>query len=588
MARQAAQHGPRRRRAAARHRHHDDDAGPPAARPPGHRDDREPGRRGRPARRRPGRAGGPRRRRCDAPTSPWSACSPRTRSAQVARRPRLPRRERGPRRRAGPRHHRRSRCRSSAPSSPPPTRWCCWPTGTSSPGPGHCGCAPCTDIDVLVTNDGADPDTLEACAAAGVEVLHRVRLAILGGGGLPRPPRVRRAAARHQRAAGSTEVVAARRGRGPARRGRARARRRWRRATSRPPRGRDDHRPRHGARAAPTSSSRRSGSAAWPGAPHDERVALDLGRARAGDDRPGRPGLRAAHRAGRASTSPSASRALAPDAWVINFTNPAGMITEAMQWVLGDRVVGICDSPIGLAPPGRPARSGSTRTARRLDYVGLNHLGWLRGPARRRRRRAAAACSPTTPLLAAIEEGRAVRRRTGCAPSARCPTSTSTTTTSPATRSPRSAAAPQTRGEFLLDQQRGFYDAVAARPRAAPSASGDRVRARARRDVHAGGRGTHDGRGARRRPTSRAAATRAWRSRSWRRSPATSGRAMILNVRNGATPAGAAAPTRSSRCPCTVDADGPHPLAARAARRAPARPGAAGQGRRAARPSRRR
>jgi hypothetical protein len=27
------------------------------------------------------------------------------------------------------------------------------------------------DIDVLVTNDGADPDTLEACAAAGVEVV---------------------------------------------------------------------------------------------------------------------------------------------------------------------------------------------------------------------------------------------------------------------------------------------------------------------------------------------------------------------------------------------------------------------------------
>src|SRR6188768_3352332 len=38
----------------------------------------------------------------------------------------------------------------------------------------------------------------------------------------------------------------------------------------------------------------------------------------------------------------------APSAWVINFTNPAGMVTEAMSRVLGDRVVGICDSPVGL------------------------------------------------------------------------------------------------------------------------------------------------------------------------------------------------------------------------------------------------
>ncbi|WP_411125735.1 6-phospho-beta-glucosidase [Streptomyces sp. x-19] len=75
--------------------------------------------------------------------------------------------------------------------------------------------------------------------------------------------------------------------------------------------------------------------------------------------------------------------ALAPGAWVINFTNPAGMVTEAMAQVLGERVIGICDSPVGLvrraaraagADPTAledPARSG-------YDYVGLNHLGWLR------------------------------------------------------------------------------------------------------------------------------------------------------------------------------------------------------------------
>lgn len=39
---------------------------------------------------------------------------------------------------------------------------------------------------------------------------------------------------------------------------------------------------------------------------------------------------------------------LAPHAWVINFTNPAGLVTEAMSRHLGDRVIGICDSPVGL------------------------------------------------------------------------------------------------------------------------------------------------------------------------------------------------------------------------------------------------
>ncbi|MEV8531898.1 6-phospho-beta-glucosidase [Streptomyces sp. NPDC051211] len=70
---------------------------------------------------------------------------------------------------------------------------------------------------------------------------------------------------------------------------------------------------------------------------------------------------------------------IAPDAWVINFTNPAGLVTEAMQEELGDRVIGICDSPVGLGR--RIARVlGAARPAEAwIDYVGLNHLGWVRG-----------------------------------------------------------------------------------------------------------------------------------------------------------------------------------------------------------------
>jgi 6-phospho-beta-glucosidase len=68
-----------------------------------------------------------------------------------------------------------------------------------------------------------------------------------------------------------------------------------------------------------------------------------------------------------------------PDAWLINFTNPAGMVTEALLPVLGRRVIGICDSAGGLVH--RAARAaGVTLPEGTLDgvgYYGLNHLGWL-------------------------------------------------------------------------------------------------------------------------------------------------------------------------------------------------------------------
>lgn len=69
---------------------------------------------------------------------------------------------------------------------------------------------------------------------------------------------------------------------------------------------------------------------------------------------------------------------LAPDAWVINFTNPAGLVTEAMSRHLGDRVIGICDSPVGLGRRIARVLGGNPNEAW-IDYVGLNHLGWVRG-----------------------------------------------------------------------------------------------------------------------------------------------------------------------------------------------------------------
>lgn len=70
-------------------------------------------------------------------------------------------------------------------------------------------------------------------------------------------------------------------------------------------------------------------------------------------------------------------RASAPGAYLLNFTNPAGIITEATSRVLGDRVLGICDTPSELGRRVAAALGLSVRGVG-LDYVGLNHLGWMR------------------------------------------------------------------------------------------------------------------------------------------------------------------------------------------------------------------
>ncbi len=71
--------------------------------------------------------------------------------------------------------------------------------------------------------------------------------------------------------------------------------------------------------------------------------------------------------------------ARAPEAWVINFTNPAGIVTESLREILGDRVVGICDSPVGLARRSAHAIGLSPDVEVLVEYAGLNHLGWLTG-----------------------------------------------------------------------------------------------------------------------------------------------------------------------------------------------------------------
>jgi 6-phospho-beta-glucosidase len=67
----------------------------------------------------------------------------------------------------------------------------------------------------------------------------------------------------------------------------------------------------------------------------------------------------------------------APRAWVISFTNPVGIVTQAMTTATNPRVIGICDTPAELfADVAQVLALDSARCS--FDYFGLNHLGWLR------------------------------------------------------------------------------------------------------------------------------------------------------------------------------------------------------------------
>ena len=71
-------------------------------------------------------------------------------------------------------------------------------------------------------------------------------------------------------------------------------------------------------------------------------------------------------------------RDLCPNAWLINFANPAGMLTEAVIRQSGwTRVVGICDGPASMHLV-IAALLGATPDDVYLDYFGLNHVGWIK------------------------------------------------------------------------------------------------------------------------------------------------------------------------------------------------------------------
>ncbi|MGM0523541.1 MAG: 6-phospho-beta-glucosidase [Bacillota bacterium] len=65
---------------------------------------------------------------------------------------------------------------------------------------------------------------------------------------------------------------------------------------------------------------------------------------------------------------------LCPDAWLINFTNPAGMVTEAvLRYSNIEKVVGLCNVPIGIEM-GVSKLLNVDHSRIRIDFAGLNHM----------------------------------------------------------------------------------------------------------------------------------------------------------------------------------------------------------------------
>jgi len=65
---------------------------------------------------------------------------------------------------------------------------------------------------------------------------------------------------------------------------------------------------------------------------------------------------------------------LCPNAWLVNFTNPAGMVTEAvLRYTNHQKVVGLCNVPIGMEM-GIAKLMNVEHSRVRIDFAGLNHM----------------------------------------------------------------------------------------------------------------------------------------------------------------------------------------------------------------------
>jgi 6-phospho-beta-glucosidase len=108
----------------------------------------------------------------------------------------------------------------------------------------------------------------------------------------------------------------------------------------------------------------------------DERFPLDCGCV--GQETTGAGGLAKALRTVPVvlDIAERAARLTAPDAWILAFTNPVGIVTRALLDA-GHRAVGLCNMAIGFQRR-FAAMLQVEPSAVVLDHVGLNHLTWER------------------------------------------------------------------------------------------------------------------------------------------------------------------------------------------------------------------
>lgn len=73
-------------------------------------------------------------------------------------------------------------------------------------------------------------------------------------------------------------------------------------------------------------------------------------------------------------------RRWAPDAWIINYSNPAAIVAEATKRVFADdkKLINICDMPTQIMDTYLPL-VGKKRSDVEPRYFGLNHYGWFTG-----------------------------------------------------------------------------------------------------------------------------------------------------------------------------------------------------------------
>ncbi|MDT3253402.1 6-phospho-beta-glucosidase [Serratia sp. root2] len=67
---------------------------------------------------------------------------------------------------------------------------------------------------------------------------------------------------------------------------------------------------------------------------------------------------------------------LAPDAWIINFTNPAGIVTEAVSRYTKAKIIGLCNVPISMHHMIATMLKSPYQDVQ-LQFAGLNHMVWV-------------------------------------------------------------------------------------------------------------------------------------------------------------------------------------------------------------------